>query len=362
MPSAAKVSDSTAHGGLLVLGSTNVLIDDCMAVRLKDPQICPACTEAGAPHVGGVVCGGSTSVYINDVPAARLGDRCDCQSVGKAGTGVPGRVGPNNTNASDAVDRGEGEASWSPIPGFVRLVGRGWYRFFGYESNSGDRDGDGTRDSYDFNASAASGEAEGSLEVGPMSTGIALRRDEGLVENSGHYHTGPDGVSMRNEGQVVARRTGIRSWFGNRRGVGGFGGITFSEGRGAGAVERTAEGDTGRESGGGAREESGSADIVAVDANTGLDLGFIRLEGGLGVSEGLGAGDGHVDGQTDNVTGETRWRRSAAGGPFGGWYDIRLRRDWNPFRDRGPSGGRPGALGGPIPNVIATGSPTVIIE
>ncbi len=75
MPPAARVGDLTSHGSPLSpgLGSSNVLIGGQPAWRAtSDVHSCPLSTPN--PHVGGVVMMGSTTVLINNLPAARVGD------------------------------------------------------------------------------------------------------------------------------------------------------------------------------------------------------------------------------------------------------------------------------------------------
>ena len=76
MPFAARVGDSTSHGTPLGPGpgSPNVLIGGMPAWRaISDFHSCPLADIKG-PHVGGVVVMGSTTVLINSLPAARMGD------------------------------------------------------------------------------------------------------------------------------------------------------------------------------------------------------------------------------------------------------------------------------------------------
>lgn len=75
MPPAARVGDPTSHGTPLAPGpgSPNVLIGGMPAWRVTaDFHTCPLADPQ--PHVGGVVLVGSTTVLINNLPAARLGD------------------------------------------------------------------------------------------------------------------------------------------------------------------------------------------------------------------------------------------------------------------------------------------------
>lgn len=75
MPPAARMGDATSHGKPLSPGpgSVNVLIGGKPAWRATaDTHICPLIDSA--PHVGGVVILGSTTVLINNLPAVRQGD------------------------------------------------------------------------------------------------------------------------------------------------------------------------------------------------------------------------------------------------------------------------------------------------
>jgi uncharacterized Zn-binding protein involved in type VI secretion len=76
MPLAARVGDLTSHGTPLTPGpgSVNVLIGGLPAWRaVSDVHTCPLVTVL-VPHVGGVVVKGSTTVLINNLPAVRQGD------------------------------------------------------------------------------------------------------------------------------------------------------------------------------------------------------------------------------------------------------------------------------------------------
>ena len=78
MPPAARITDTTAHGGVIIAGEPTVLIGNLPAARMTDMHTCPAFTGI-VPHVGGPIlppC--STSVLIGFLPAARVGDRGSC--------------------------------------------------------------------------------------------------------------------------------------------------------------------------------------------------------------------------------------------------------------------------------------------
>lgn len=71
MPDAARMFDRTEHGGVVLSGSANVIINSLPAVRVKDPHICPL-------HGGGLVSEGSETVSINSRAAARRTDGLVC--------------------------------------------------------------------------------------------------------------------------------------------------------------------------------------------------------------------------------------------------------------------------------------------
>ncbi len=74
---AARMTDPTVHGGLVVLGYPTVLVGMLPASRLTDMHVCPLFT-AVVPHVGGPVMLGSFTVLIGMLPAARMGDVAVC--------------------------------------------------------------------------------------------------------------------------------------------------------------------------------------------------------------------------------------------------------------------------------------------
>ncbi len=87
---AARMGDSTAHGGVIVAGYPTVLIGGQPAARLGDMHACPMATPGTPPipHVGGPVTMGSATVLIGSMPAARVGDMATC--VGPPDTIVSG--------------------------------------------------------------------------------------------------------------------------------------------------------------------------------------------------------------------------------------------------------------------------------
>ncbi len=87
---AARVGDSTAHGGIITIGFPQVLIGGQPAARLGDMHTCPMVTPGTppVPHVGGPILRGSATVLIGGQPAARMGDTATC--VGPPDTIVSG--------------------------------------------------------------------------------------------------------------------------------------------------------------------------------------------------------------------------------------------------------------------------------
>lgn len=93
---AARMGDQTAHGGIIVLGLSTVLIGSQPAARVGDMHTCPLVTGI-VPHVGGpVIPPGGVTVLIGSMPAARMGDMLTC--VGPPDTIVKGEptvlIGP----------------------------------------------------------------------------------------------------------------------------------------------------------------------------------------------------------------------------------------------------------------------------
>jgi uncharacterized Zn-binding protein involved in type VI secretion len=75
---AARITDTTAHGGTIVgPGTPTVLIGSMPAATLGDMHVCPMMTGP-VPHVGGPITLGSTGVFLGKKPAARMGDMATC--------------------------------------------------------------------------------------------------------------------------------------------------------------------------------------------------------------------------------------------------------------------------------------------
>jgi uncharacterized Zn-binding protein involved in type VI secretion len=83
MPPAARMGDTTAHGGTIVSGLPTVLIGGQPAARVGDMHVCPLVNAdpAASPHVGGALVGpGAATVLIGGQPAAVIGDSATCVS------------------------------------------------------------------------------------------------------------------------------------------------------------------------------------------------------------------------------------------------------------------------------------------
>lgn len=81
MPPAARVGDTTSHGGVISgPGCPTVLIGGMPAARVGDMHTCPMVTPGTppVPHVGGPITMGSPTVLIGGMPAARVGDMATC--------------------------------------------------------------------------------------------------------------------------------------------------------------------------------------------------------------------------------------------------------------------------------------------
>lgn len=78
---AARVGDTTAHGGIIIEGYPAVLIEGKPAARIGDMHTCPQVIPGPQhiPHVGGRIITGSRTVLIGGKPAARVGDTATCQ-------------------------------------------------------------------------------------------------------------------------------------------------------------------------------------------------------------------------------------------------------------------------------------------
>ena len=74
---ACRITDPTAHGGIVVLGFPTVLIGYMPASRIGDLHICPTVTGV-VPHVGGPFILGSMTVLVGNMPQSRVTDMLVC--------------------------------------------------------------------------------------------------------------------------------------------------------------------------------------------------------------------------------------------------------------------------------------------
>lgn len=85
MPAAARITDTTTHGGIIIgPGVANVLIGGMPAAVLGDNHICPIPPPAHLPTVSPFPMGSST-VMIGGKPALRVGDSCLCGAAAAVG-------------------------------------------------------------------------------------------------------------------------------------------------------------------------------------------------------------------------------------------------------------------------------------
>lgn len=107
---AARLGDTTAHGGTIVAGCSTVFIGGRPAARVGDMHTCPMLnpTNPPTPHVGGPIFMGSPTVIIGGMPAARVGDMATCSGppdtivlgcptvlIGVGGAGQPKKYSEN---------------------------------------------------------------------------------------------------------------------------------------------------------------------------------------------------------------------------------------------------------------------------
>lgn len=78
MPAAARVGDTTTHGGTIVgPGNATVLIGGMPAAVAGDTHVCSLPPNGHQPTVSPFPAGSGT-VLIGGVPAVRVGDTCIC--------------------------------------------------------------------------------------------------------------------------------------------------------------------------------------------------------------------------------------------------------------------------------------------
>ncbi|MCB0321496.1 MAG: PAAR domain-containing protein [Bdellovibrionales bacterium] len=74
---AARIGDTTSHGGTIVNGLPTVMISGLPAARIGDTVVCPQVSNndnGAVPHIGGPIITGSPTVLIGGLPAASIGD------------------------------------------------------------------------------------------------------------------------------------------------------------------------------------------------------------------------------------------------------------------------------------------------
>jgi uncharacterized Zn-binding protein involved in type VI secretion len=74
---AARLTDQTAHGGVVMVGCPTVMMDFLPASRIGDMHVCPMVTVL-VPHVGGPFVLGSFTVLVGGVPQSRVTDMLIC--------------------------------------------------------------------------------------------------------------------------------------------------------------------------------------------------------------------------------------------------------------------------------------------
>src|SRR5438876_145435 len=104
MTLAARLGDTTAHGGKVVMGCPTVLIGNMPAARIGDSHVCPMLTGV-VPHVGGPVIMGAFTERLATVASTDAG-RVMLEKVNASGkqmtvvefTGPNSFCGPTNNS------------------------------------------------------------------------------------------------------------------------------------------------------------------------------------------------------------------------------------------------------------------------
>lgn len=86
---ACRITDQTAHGGIVILGFPTVLIGGLPASRIGDMHTCPM-VDVLVPHVGGPFILGSPTVLVGMMPQSRVTDQLTC--VGPPDVAIMGEV------------------------------------------------------------------------------------------------------------------------------------------------------------------------------------------------------------------------------------------------------------------------------
>lgn len=109
---AARMSDPTAHGGMITTGSPNVFVGLMPAARIGDDHLCPL-------HGAGPIKTSSATVIINGRGAARKDDQCLCMvPADVAGAGEGWKAEGVKFTAGGKGDRkyGERDKEYSSLP------------------------------------------------------------------------------------------------------------------------------------------------------------------------------------------------------------------------------------------------------
>ena len=357
MRPAARLGDSTAHGGVILTGEATVLIGGRPAARVGDSHMCPM-VNGPVVHTGGIINMGSVTVHIGNALAARVGDACSCQSVGAAGVGVPSQVGPGAGESTlSSGDRnangwqgpgGEIRATDSDQDGSLDTVeGEGSLLRHNYNRNlaGNGRNAVGIQNTLDVGFADGGGTARGNYGYT-----LQQRLQAGVVRDRGSFNLGqPTDSNNRYSNPFMAL-----SW----------------DARALRAAEEsgTLMGDDGQRIGLG-NEGHVAADWGSVDFNFQSNLPFLPQNSTLGFSLGAGAGlNEHLyydrrDGQLHLVLGgEWAWLGIEGDMPLAAPMD---QIDMVVDHVRGVIGQVTGSSASPtppvIPNVIVNGDATVLI-
>ncbi len=140
---AARMGDSTAHGGVIAQGFPMVLIGGQPAARQGDMHVCPMVNPGvpPPPHVGGPIAMGSPVVLIGGQPAARQGDMAVCAGppdviamgcptvlIGTgpgSGGGAPGMGAGGGAQGSSAVANTDSAEAVEKLDVLIETTGEG---------------------------------------------------------------------------------------------------------------------------------------------------------------------------------------------------------------------------------------------
>ena len=378
MPPAARVTDNTAHGGMIVAGDFSVLIGGMPAARLGDPHLCPF-SDGPKPHIGGVIIMGSATVRIGNAPAARMGDLCGCTNAGMMGKGVPPVIGPTppglppktlaegklNLPAPDpALDKDPLGRFNNPTPPIPLEPSA--------KAEAQDVDQDGTYDTVKGDASVFSKEGQ---VAGPGGTGAKGKMDVAYAKGEAGASASDYGAGARASGEAGYIKLGGDTYVGPKEdgganpyvGVGVEADVLHAEAKADGFI-----GDDGKRVGIGAQAKAGAEAVAGkAKAVTTIPIGWLpgvpddfniqikgEGQGSLG-SVGAGAGGwGFWDKQEERFhIGAFGELKALAGIELN--VDISVGKAYPP--PVSPGGGTQGVGAGGIPNTIIKGYPTVMI-